>query len=192
MRRERGQAAVELVAVAPLLVLALLGLAQLVLALRADLAAGRAAERGLAAAYAGGDVRGAALAGLGGARARGSSAACCGWRCGGRRCCRCRGSGRRGRSSRFRDALARSRHALAQTFHTPSARLAPCSAPTATAGRPPSPPSACCWCWPPRPAPCSGWRGPRARRRAPTPPPTPPRSPARGAAGALRRPLSAP
>ena len=65
MTRERGQAAVELVAVAPLLVLAALVAAQLVLASRSQLVAQRAVQRGLAAAAAGGDPVAAARAGLG-------------------------------------------------------------------------------------------------------------------------------
>jgi hypothetical protein len=53
MRRDGGQAAVELAALAPVLALAVLVFAQLALAFRAELAAERAAGRGEAAAAVG-------------------------------------------------------------------------------------------------------------------------------------------
>jgi hypothetical protein len=53
IQRERGQAAVELVALTPVLALAVLVFAQLALAFRAELAAERAAGRAQAAAALG-------------------------------------------------------------------------------------------------------------------------------------------
>jgi hypothetical protein len=63
MRREAGQAAVELAALAPVLALAVLVFAQLALAFRAELAAERAAGRAQAAAALGRPVAAAALLG---------------------------------------------------------------------------------------------------------------------------------
>jgi hypothetical protein len=63
MRRERGQAAVELAALAPVLALAVLVFAQLALAFRAELAAERAAGRGQAASALGLPVLAAAREG---------------------------------------------------------------------------------------------------------------------------------
>ena len=59
-RRQRGQAAVELAVLAPVLVLAALAFAQLALAFRAQLAAERAAGRAQAAAVLGRPVLAAA------------------------------------------------------------------------------------------------------------------------------------
>ena len=55
MRRQRGQGTVELVALAPLLVVAVLGLVQVLLAGRAALQAERAAGRAAVAAAIGAD-----------------------------------------------------------------------------------------------------------------------------------------
>jgi hypothetical protein len=63
MRRERGQAGVELAALAPVLALAVLVFAQLALAFRAELAAERAAGRAQAAAALGRSPVAAALRG---------------------------------------------------------------------------------------------------------------------------------
>jgi hypothetical protein len=63
MRREAGQAAVELAVLAPVLALAVLVFAQLALAFRAELAAERAAGRAQAAAVLGQPVPAAARAG---------------------------------------------------------------------------------------------------------------------------------
>ena len=60
MRREAGQAAVELAVLAPVLALAVLVFAQLALAFRAQLAAERAAGRAQAAAALGASVLSAA------------------------------------------------------------------------------------------------------------------------------------
>lgn len=62
-RRERGQAAVELAALAPVLALAMLVFAQLALAFRAELAAERAAGRAQAASALGLPALAAARAG---------------------------------------------------------------------------------------------------------------------------------
>jgi hypothetical protein len=71
IRREAGQAAVELAALAPVLALAVLVFAQLALAFRAQLAAERAAGRAQAAAVLGLPVLAAARAGApAGTRAR--------------------------------------------------------------------------------------------------------------------------
>ena len=63
IRREAGQAAVELAALAPVLALAVLVFAQLAFAFRAELAAERAAGRAQAAAALGRPVLGAARSG---------------------------------------------------------------------------------------------------------------------------------
>jgi hypothetical protein len=63
MRRESGQAAIELAVLAPVLALAVLVFAQLALAFRAELAAERAAGRAQAAAVLGRPVLAAARAG---------------------------------------------------------------------------------------------------------------------------------
>ena len=63
MRGERGQAAVELAFLTPVLVLAVLMFAQLALALRAELAGERAAGRAQVAAVLGRPISAAALAG---------------------------------------------------------------------------------------------------------------------------------
>jgi hypothetical protein len=63
IRRDTGQAAVELAVLAPVLALAVLVFAQLALAFRAELAAERAAGRAQAAAVLGRPVPAAALAG---------------------------------------------------------------------------------------------------------------------------------
>jgi TadE-like protein len=63
MRREAGQAAVELAVLAPVLALAVLVFAQLAFAFRAQLAAERAAARAQAAAVLGQPVLAAARAG---------------------------------------------------------------------------------------------------------------------------------
>ena len=71
IRRESGQAAVELAVLTPLLALAVLVFAQLALALRAELAAERAAGRAEAAAVLGRPAAAAARAGApSGTRAR--------------------------------------------------------------------------------------------------------------------------
>jgi hypothetical protein len=71
IRREAGQAAVELAALAPVLALAVLVFAQLALAFRAELAGERAAGRAQAAAVLGLPVLVAARAGApAGTRAR--------------------------------------------------------------------------------------------------------------------------
>ncbi len=71
MRRDAGQAAVELAVLAPVLALAVLVFAQLALAFRAQLAAERAAGRAQVAAVLGRPVPAAALAGApAGTRAR--------------------------------------------------------------------------------------------------------------------------
>jgi hypothetical protein len=63
IRRERGQAAVELAVLAPVLALAVLVFAQLALAFRAELAGERAAGRAQVAAVLGRSVPDAARAG---------------------------------------------------------------------------------------------------------------------------------
>ena len=138
MRRDAGQAAVELAVLAPVLALAVLVFAQLALAFRAQLAAERAAGRAQAAAVLGHRCRPPRSPGARRARARAYATARSRSRCRAGCACRCRSSrgyGSRGRSRRVpRDPARRARRGRGRRRRS-AARLALVAGSGLVAGR---------------------------------------------------------